>query len=342
MDEKVLLFSSNAWEKLLFFRDAVSTEIGCWGITAEDDDFYIEDVVMTPQHVTAVTVEFTDDGLAKFQSDMIAKNIPPYRCQKIWLHTHPGTSASPSSTDEDTIKSMIERISDDDHVVMFIIAKGGQTYCRLCTKTKKYGIMSSNLKVMYELKPERSDWKKEMDANILKKVYSTHTPVTYGSNNTSSHNTIGFQGQNNSNDLDSWRKDKEYNNVNTSKKKVDMPKDTGKDASNSWYPGDLAENVYAKYMIDSVKELNYTQTTELQSRFGPGISIYLGGLEEQFKDAQKLDFEMIQYMYRHFNVSSFKELTREEWKELICNYHVTRAYALQKEKQLVFHGEDNE
>jgi len=46
----------------------------------------------------------------------------------VWMHTHPGNSPEPSRTDEVTFARVFGRA---DWAVMFIIARGGQTYARL-------------------------------------------------------------------------------------------------------------------------------------------------------------------------------------------------------------------
>jgi hypothetical protein len=44
------------------------------------------------------------------------------------VHTHPGSSAQPSNTDEETFRRCF---GTSDWAVMFIVARGGQTYARL-------------------------------------------------------------------------------------------------------------------------------------------------------------------------------------------------------------------
>ena len=47
---------------------------------------------------------------------------------RLWLHTHPGSSAQPSGTDEATFERVFGQC---DWAVMFILARGGETYARL-------------------------------------------------------------------------------------------------------------------------------------------------------------------------------------------------------------------
>src|SRR5690606_14815606 len=71
------------------------------------------------------------DKMEKF-SDEFYKNNPdkilhPYQYNSIWIHTHPGNSASPSSTDLDTFKDR----NPETFFIMYILAKGGEQTARM-------------------------------------------------------------------------------------------------------------------------------------------------------------------------------------------------------------------
>ncbi len=52
----------------------------------------------------------------------------PEQFARTWLHTHPGDCPTPSMTDEETFNRVFGRC---DWAVMFVLARGGQTYARL-------------------------------------------------------------------------------------------------------------------------------------------------------------------------------------------------------------------
>ena len=52
-----LRFTPWAWAKLLFLRDLGETEVGGFGISAENDLLLIEDIQMVRQRCTSVTVQ---------------------------------------------------------------------------------------------------------------------------------------------------------------------------------------------------------------------------------------------------------------------------------------------
>jgi hypothetical protein len=124
----VLLFSPTAWSKLLFLRNAGDTEIGGFGIAAVDDLLFIEDLQLVKQTCTWATAEFDDESVADFFDEQVDGGRRPEQFARIFLHTHPGSSAQPSATDEATFARVFAR---SDWAVMLILARGGQCYARL-------------------------------------------------------------------------------------------------------------------------------------------------------------------------------------------------------------------
>jgi hypothetical protein len=122
-----LRFSPTAWAKLLCLRDLGDTEVGGFGIAAEDDLLLIEDVRLVRQICSGVTVAFDDASVADFFDEQVDRGYKPERFARIWVHTHPGESPRPSCTDEDTFERVFGRA---EWAMMFILAQGGQTFCR--------------------------------------------------------------------------------------------------------------------------------------------------------------------------------------------------------------------
>jgi proteasome lid subunit RPN8/RPN11 len=123
-----LRFTPYAWAKLLYLRDLGPTEVGGFGIIKPGDLLLVQDVVLVRQSCTAVTVKFDDAAVADFFDDQVDQGRLPEEFARIWIHTHPGQSASPSSTDEATFA---RSFGEADWAAMLILAKGGRTYARL-------------------------------------------------------------------------------------------------------------------------------------------------------------------------------------------------------------------
>ena len=161
-----LRFSPTAWAKLLCLRDLGDTEIGGFGISAADDLLFVEDVQLVAQACTWVHVEFNDDAVADFFDRQVDAGVRPERFGRIWVHTHPGNSPDPSLTDEATFARVFGR---SDWAVMFILARGGQTYARL-----RYNVgPGADLKLPVEVDYGRpfagsscDAWDNEYDANV--------------------------------------------------------------------------------------------------------------------------------------------------------------------------------
>ena len=49
-----------------------------------------------------LTVQFDDVAVSDFFDEMVDRGLPPERFGRVWIHTHPGDSASPSCVDEET------------------------------------------------------------------------------------------------------------------------------------------------------------------------------------------------------------------------------------------------
>jgi hypothetical protein len=126
-----LTFAPLAWLKLQYFCHAGDTEIGGFGISAEDDLLYVEEFVTVRQRVTPVTVRFEDEAVADFFDGCVDRGLPAERFARIWCHTHPAASVTPSHTDEETFERGFGRCN---WAVMFILGRTGNTYARLASR----------------------------------------------------------------------------------------------------------------------------------------------------------------------------------------------------------------
>jgi hypothetical protein len=123
-----LRFSPSAWAKLIFLRDRGDTEVGGFGISADDDPLLVVDFQLVEQSCTDVTVRFDDLAVADYFDRQVDRGLQPSNFARMWVHTHPGQSAKPSWVDEQTFDRVF---AATDWALMFILAQGGQTYARL-------------------------------------------------------------------------------------------------------------------------------------------------------------------------------------------------------------------
>ena len=161
-------FTPYAWAKLLYLRDAGNTEIGGFAVTSATDPLLVEDVCLVRQRCTSVTVEFDDNSVADFFDDQVDAGLKPEQFGRIWIHTHPGTGAAPSPTDEETFDRCFGNV---EWTVMFILAKGGETYARLRFNVGPRASQLMNVEVDYMQRFDASnaaDWQREFAANVRK------------------------------------------------------------------------------------------------------------------------------------------------------------------------------
>ena len=149
-----LRFTPTAWAKLLFLRDLGDTEVGGFGITSPKDLLLVEDFVLVKQVCSTVTVAFEDEAVAEFFDQQIDQGRKPEQFARIWIHTHPGRSAMPSSVDEETFARVFGR---SDWAVMAIVACGGQTFARLQFRAGPGGALRLPLEVDFRRSFAASD-----------------------------------------------------------------------------------------------------------------------------------------------------------------------------------------
>ncbi|TWU40048.1 hypothetical protein Q31b_33920 [Novipirellula aureliae] len=113
--------------KLLYLRDVGPSEVGGFGISNADDLLLVEDIQLVEQVCSVVSVEFDDDSVADFFDQQVDMGRQPEQFARIWIHTHPGASPSPSGTDEETFERCFGGVN---WAVMHIIAVEGNTYTR--------------------------------------------------------------------------------------------------------------------------------------------------------------------------------------------------------------------
>jgi len=150
-----LRFSPYAWAKLVYLRDRGETEIGGFGLSAEDDPLAVIDVLTVKQKCTPVTVAFDDAAVADLFDELVDQGIHPERFGRLWIHTHPGDCPQPSSTDETTFERAFGKTNWS---VMAILACGGASYARLSFHTGPGGALKIPVRVDYGQPFDAADW----------------------------------------------------------------------------------------------------------------------------------------------------------------------------------------
>lgn len=136
----------------MFFLHAGETEVGGFGISATDEELYVNDFITIKQRATCVSVAFDDPAVADYFDTCIDAGLTPARCARIWVHTHPGQSPEPSMTDEETFARVFGRC---DWSVMFIVSRSAETYARLSFAAGPGGAILMKVDVDWESWPSQ-------------------------------------------------------------------------------------------------------------------------------------------------------------------------------------------
>lgn len=159
----VLRFTPQAWEKVVYLRDNVDTEISMIGISSEDDPLVVEDIRVVKQMASSVETDIDDEAICEHLQWCVESGIGPHRGMRIFLHTHPGNSASPSQKDEEKIWKAAF-FKHHPWYIMFIVSRGGEVYTRMRRRDPEFPIVQDleiQSAVDYSLKPE--EWREPLD-----------------------------------------------------------------------------------------------------------------------------------------------------------------------------------
>ena len=162
-----------AWAKLLYLRDLGPTEVGGFGVSAPGDLLLVEDVRLVRQQSSAVTVRFDDAAVAGDFDACVDQGLMPEQFGRIWIHTHPGDCPLPSSTDEATFDRCF---GTTDWAMMFILARGGNTYARLRFCSGPGGDLVLPVEIDYQRPFPASDsaaWQQEYQLAVTVETWPT-------------------------------------------------------------------------------------------------------------------------------------------------------------------------
>jgi len=191
--QKTLRFTPYSWSKLIYLRDIGDTEIGCFGIAENPNEpLLITDLKIIKQNCTSVSVQFDDESIADMFDDLVDAGMRPEQFGRIWIHTHPDIGAAPSGVDEKTFQRVF---GECNWAVMFILAKGGETYCRI-----RYGVGAKSQVILesevdYSQNFGSSDfelWKKEYELEVtsVETVWEKSSNGTHTKSGSGTHKTI--------------------------------------------------------------------------------------------------------------------------------------------------------
>ena len=130
-----IYISEIAWMKLTTLLREFSKEVA-WHATAyrvpgDKDEYFIKDVLVYPQTVTAATVDMDEELYAKWLMDGIMaedERFDNIRCQ---MHSHVNMGVFASGTDEQHQQEILSQLRDNDFYIFMIWNKSHSVYMRI-------------------------------------------------------------------------------------------------------------------------------------------------------------------------------------------------------------------
>lgn len=157
-----LKMTPECWRKLLYFRDAGNTEVGAYGVVDRENPLQVIELHFLAQKTSGASVELEDDAVVEFHRAQCNAGREPWEFSRVWVHTHPGNSATPSSYDESQFRRLF---GDCSWAIMLIVAKGGEVYCRLQVQTGGIKVYQKiDVDIVASAPP--AEWVEEFQANI--------------------------------------------------------------------------------------------------------------------------------------------------------------------------------
>lgn len=259
-DLYMLKFWPQAWAKAkLIMEEALPNEVSMMGISEEGNPLVVQDVVVLKQECSGASTDIDDAAMADYIDDMCDKGVPPNRCGRIWIHTHPKMGTSPSSTDEGTLRDVFGACN---WTVMMIMSDKHDPYARLRLSVGGM-ILSAEIKVGLEYSKILSEAEQERVKADVKDKVSTKI------------HTIGFQGSQGK----AWNNWGNWNHTDveeTQEEKEEWPKGISP-MGNMWWTGIKWRNctnqkdaiTYKGDVVYNLDKMPATQTITGEDSFYP-------------------------------------------------------------------------
>lgn len=121
VNPRELVFTPAVYARLRHFANATENEVAAWGICEDPDNpLLVTDLHLPLQTNNPCYVEMDDDAINRYLVDQTILGRSPEQFMRVWIHTHPGASPTPSSHDRDTFERLTKELP---WLVMFIMSE---------------------------------------------------------------------------------------------------------------------------------------------------------------------------------------------------------------------------
>lgn len=179
MSRQTLKFTPLAWLHYQFLCHAGPTEVGAYGVHLPGDPFTVNHLWVPKQECSAAFVQCDDEAWEDFLLSERGGGFVKGRPVPIWLHTHPGSSATPSGFDEKNWREEHGKEGQCPLALFGILARYGETYGRAQSNAPYKFTAELDFEVLWDKFPDYADvireemagWKAEYDAKVTEKKY---------------------------------------------------------------------------------------------------------------------------------------------------------------------------
>lgn len=143
-----VILSSNAAVKTMLLIALCKGEVG-WRGTVErlpDDEFYIKDIYLYPQTVSAATVKATAEELAEWEQTL---DDETYNTTRFHGHSHVNFGPDPSGTDKRDREETVSHLQIGDYYIFLIINKSLDYTCDIVRITEA-GPVTERVELAFE------------------------------------------------------------------------------------------------------------------------------------------------------------------------------------------------
>jgi hypothetical protein len=175
--------SKQAYADMWFMVDEVSDEVGWLGTVRQDGflNFYIEEVFLVAQEVTATTTELDETGIAKLVEELLVRPDGNQLLDSLrfWGHSHVRMDVLPSGRDNDQMEPF--KANGCDYFIRGIFNKLGKA--KFDIFYFKEGITFTDVPwtlVEVDDPGRKKHWQEEIKSKVKKPVYAAPQPYIAG------------------------------------------------------------------------------------------------------------------------------------------------------------------
>lgn len=172
----IVMFSKLANEKMKYLVENHNKEIAWHGtVTKVKKNYYITDILVYPQTVTSVTVTTDDEEYAKW---LISLDDTTFNSMRLQGHSHVNMGVSPSGTDTNYYKDLLQNLGKDDYYIFMIINKKGDTFINIYDFAQNIIFEDNDIDIKIEGQSDHANWFKESMKLIKEpKPYSAQSTI---------------------------------------------------------------------------------------------------------------------------------------------------------------------